>query len=292
MKRAGLIAGGVVLVLALLAGSWWLGLVSVAVMGAIGWTEYSAWARASQELEPWPWPAELRAGAEAMVRRIDPTPERIIPLAANQPDLAQVASTFEGLEQLLAERLPLWPWAVFASVLVLRRNAVQRRLRNCALGYQPGRGRPLNGQQYSHLVWKEMSKICEIVHQLETFMLSPAFTGALNAPECAADADSIVHIASRLMDYHEDILRAAERCLQTPVEADVIVFVQDVCAFAMCPLVGYDKFIATMCSRVAEGQELLPYANGVIELDEALLGIDLPDGLMEQINRHTKKFNP
>ena len=60
----------------------------------------------------------------------------------------------------------------------------------------------------------------------------------------------------------------------------------------MCPLVGYDRFIMTMCSRMAEGRELLPYVNGQAQLDEANLAIELPDGLMDHIHRHSKRFNP
>jgi hypothetical protein len=33
----------------------------------------------------------------------------------------------------------------------------------------------------------------------------------------------------------------------------VIVFVQDMGAFTMCPLAGYEQFIETMCTRFAEG---------------------------------------
>jgi hypothetical protein len=245
-------------------------------------------------MEPWVWPPDFRATAQGMARRIDPTPKRVLPPDAKASELARVAATAEQLERLVTDKPPLWRWAVFTSVLLQRRNAVQPRLRKCASGYQPGLGLPLEGQQYSVLAWQAMNDIADLVKQMEQFMLSPAFTGAFGAPgdEQDADADSIVHNANRLMDYHEDFLREAERCLQTPVETDAIEFAQDTGAFAMCPLVGYDQFIITMCNRVAEGRELLPYAHGTVQLDPANLAIDLPDGLMEQIMQHIKRFNP
>jgi hypothetical protein len=290
--RASLITGIVLLLVAVVAGWWWLGLAGVGALAVFGWTVHST--RQPRDLEPWVWPADFHATAQGMARPIDPTPKRILPLDAEESNLAHVASSAAGLGRLLAEKPPLWRWAVFTSVLLQRRNAVQPRLRNCALGYQPGPGLPLDGQQYSRLAWRAMNNIAELVKQLERFMLSPAFTGAFGTPENErdADADSLVHIANRLMDYHEDFLSEAERCLQTPVNADAVAFAQDRGALAMCPLVGYDEFVITMCKRVAEAQEVLPYAPGTVALDPAKLTIDLPDGLMEQILKHIKRFNP
>ena len=90
-----------------------------------------------------------------------------------------------------------------------------------------------------------MQSVADLVTQLEQFMLSPGFTGALKSFSEAdgAEPDAVLHIANRLMDYHESFLTEAERCLQTPVETDVIVFVQDMAAFTMCPLAGYEQFI-------------------------------------------------
>jgi hypothetical protein len=171
-----LLVGTVLLLMALAIGSWWLGLVGVGALSVFGWARYST--RPPEELEPWEWPPDFRATAEAMARRIDPTPKRIVPLDADGPDRAHVASNAEELECLLAEKPPIWRWAVFASVLVQRRNDIQPRLRDCALGYQPRTGAPLDGQQYSQLAWKAMNDVADLVQQLEQFMLSPAFTGA------------------------------------------------------------------------------------------------------------------
>jgi hypothetical protein len=52
--------------------------------------------------------------------------------------LCAVAYTPEDLATLLADKLPCWRWAAFASVLVQRRAEVQSRLRDSQLGY----GRP------------------------------------------------------------------------------------------------------------------------------------------------------
>ena len=124
-------------------------------------------------------------------------------------------------------------------------------------------------------------------------MLSPGFTGALKSfsVDDGAEPDAVLHIANRLMDYHESFLAQAERCLHTTVNRDVTVFVQDMGALTMCPLAGFEQFIETMCRRVAEGRELLPHAEGTVLLDDVQLAISLPDGLAQRITAHIKEFS-
>lgn len=246
------------------------------------------------DTKPFPWPSDLRAAAEEMARPIDPEHKRVVPLDEKGATLAKVAVTREGLDHLLVQQPPLWRWAAFTSVLVQRRNAAQPRLRNCTLGYQPTAGAPLSGSAYSAVAVHAMQEIADLVTQLEQFMLSPGFVGGLKSfsQNDGAEPESILHIANRLMDYHERFLQEAERCLHTPVHTDVIVFVQDMGAFTMCPLAGFEQFIRTMCQRIAEGQELLPYADDTVQLDDANLAIKLPDGLTDRIHAHIERFRP
>jgi hypothetical protein len=63
-------------------------------------------------------------GAELM-RGISPEPniDTELDKATAYPQTAVIASTPEDLATLLAEKLPCWRWAAFASVLVQRRLA-------------------------------------------------------------------------------------------------------------------------------------------------------------------------
>lgn len=277
-------------------GSWLLGLASVGVLCGIGWAVYSARVKTTSELEPWPWTHHLRTQAEAMARPIDPTPQRLLPPDEKAATVAAVATTEESLAGLIADKPRAWPWATFTSVLVQRRNAVRTRLRAVVSGYQPRGGTlPLSGNAYSVMAFEAMNAIADLVRQLEQFMLSPAFKGAFGggAGEGGADSDAIISVATRLMDYHHALLGHAENCLQTPVDSEAFVFVQDMAAFTLCPLVGYQQFITTMCARIGEAQDLLPYTSGgdVIALDDVNLAIELPDGLMERLMAHIKRFN-
>ena len=292
--RVGLTVGVILLLMALGGKSWGLGLAAVAVLIVVGRMIY---ATPAKNLEPWPWPADFRAQAEALARPIDPTPKRILPPDDKASIVAQVAATKDAIARLSAEKPPAWPWALFASILVQRRNAVQVRLRGVASGYQPRRGvATLSGQAYSQTAQRAMATILDVLAQMEQFMLSPAFKGAFGEFSidggAEADAEAVSGIANRLMDYHETLLSQAESCLQTPVESDTLVFVQDTGALSLLPLVGYDRFISTMCVRIGEAQELLPYSSGgVLELDQVTLNVDMPDGLSERVVDHIKRFN-
>jgi hypothetical protein len=113
---------------AMSSGSWVVGLAGISVLAAIGATLYAAHTKTKAELQPWPWPADLRAQAEAMARPIDPTPKRLLPPDEKTSMIAAVATTKDGLSRLIADKPPAWPWAVFTSVVVQRRNADKSRL--------------------------------------------------------------------------------------------------------------------------------------------------------------------
>lgn len=290
------VAAGIVLLLAAVGGrSWLMGLIGIALLAAVAWKVYASTTSLNQTLEPWPWPPEFRAPVEAMARPIDPTPHRLVPPHEDADQVAKVATTNDQLARLIADKPAAWPWAVFASVLVQRRNAVQWRLRSVASGYQPLTGIPqIDGREYSQVAYRSLDNIADLVAQCEQFMLSPAFKGAFGDTDTDTDPDpdAIVAVADRLMDYHDSFLAEAEGCLHTPVERDVLVFVHDTGAFALCPLIGYQNFIPTMCARIAEAQELLPYNDGgTIRLDDVNLVMSLPDGLTERVFAHIKRFN-
>lgn len=297
--RGALVAAVALLLLALGSGSWSLGLLGVALLCAVGWTVYSAGrntARLDDLADPWPWPPDFRAAAEGMARPIDPTPRRVLPPDEKSSMIAAVATTDDAFARLLADKPPAWRWAVFTSVLLRRRDAAQSRLRRCVSGYQPRAGvAPLSGRAYSLEVYRRTTETDDVTAQLEQFVFSPAFTGVMNdrGEASRGDSDAVLDIANRLMDYHEAFLSIAEACLQTPIQPEARVFAQDMGALTLCPLVGYDRFIVTMCARLGEAQDLLPYTteDTVVGLDNAILNLAAPHGLRDRIVAHVKEFN-
>lgn len=244
---------------------------------------------------PWPWPAEFRSAVEHLARPFGPRPKRLLPPEPSEAALAQVVSTPEELERLLADKPPLWAWAVFASALLQRRNAVVPRLRNCASGYQPRPGVPLTARAYADLARETTWEIAEQLRQVREFMLSPAFTAVVDdlSEGRTVDPDAILHATNRLMGHHGRFLGMAERCLQTPVLPTAMVLVKDTSALALCPLVSYDQFIVTLCHRVAEMRELMPYSHGrEIAFEPVNLELAFPRGLEERLRLQIARFGP
>lgn len=271
-------------------------LVGLGLLAATGWSGYTKVRAIKTEGEPWPWPPEFRALAESMARPLDPTPQRILPPSEKTSLIAAVATTKAELDALMSDKPNAWPWALFASVLVQRRNALTDRLRRCVSGYQPRPGQaPLSGRGYSMVALGAISDMSDVVEQIGPFMRSPAFSGAFGeaGADSNADAEAILAVAHRLMDYHESFLRQAETCVQTAVQSEALVFVQDMGAYTLFPLIGYEQFITTMCARVGEVQDVLPYADptSTVWFDNVTLTMDLPDDLSERTAAHFRRFS-
>ena len=142
-----------------------------------------------------------------------------------------------GLDKLLADRLPLWRWAAFTSVLVQRRNTVQR-LRVGALGYQPRGGIQHDGRYYSALAFQVMQG---------SPIWSLSSSSSCNSPRLHRSVEEFeAWMTARragcgpahrepLIDYQS--FPGAGRTLPAHHGQPGCVFVQDMGASPMCPLV-------------------------------------------------------
>lgn len=293
-----LLVGGLLLVSGLNGRSWGSASAGLALLAFTVW-RIAAARRVAAELEqPWPWPADFRATVEAMARPLDPTPKRLLPPDEKAEKIAHVATTQEGLARLIADKPQAWPWAAFTSVLVLRRNAVQDRLRNVISGYQPRPGMtPLPPDAYMQKAGLWMSEVVDLLNQMEPFFDSPGFTGAFgthgsgpDGSSAEADPDAVLAAGNRLMDYYDKFLAQAELCVQTPVEPEVLGSCRMSVPSVLSPLVGFEQFIVTLCGRIGEAQDLLPYtaSGAMIALDDVTLLMTVPDGLSERLHAQLK----
>lgn len=202
-----------------------------------------------------------------------------------------LARTPAELTRLLAEKTPGWRWAAFVSVLVQRRATVQPRLLDCQLGYASQTGeRAWNGAEVAGFVTQWMAELTRLVGQLENFMLAPAFMEVFGsaADESTADADGIVHVANRLMDYHDRFLTLAERCRDFQAPAQYSSLMQDCSRLMNSPLDGYRVFIDDLVELVAEMPQLLRHARGPVEADTILLHMDVDDQLVKRITKQVR----
>src|SRR6185312_542402 len=108
-------------------------------------------------------------GAELM-KQVDPEPEVELGKSTDYPKTAAVAYAAADLDTLLAEKLPCWRWAAFASVLVQRRAAVRARLRDAELGFcAPSGERVGSGAEVGRFVLDRMDEMVVLVDQVDSF---------------------------------------------------------------------------------------------------------------------------
>jgi hypothetical protein len=230
-------------------------------------------------------------GAELM-RSISPEPPKMPTDASTEgPKVAAIAQTSQELTRLLAEKAPGWRWAAFASVLVQRRAVVQPRLRDCQLGYASPTGeRADTGAEVARFVTGRMDEVSQLVGQLEAFMLAPAFMGVFGSKsdEGTADADGIVHVANRLMDFHERFLTLAERCRDLQAPSRYTALMRDCSQLMHIPLDGYRVFIDDFVEVIAEMPELIRHGRGTVEADTISLHMDVDEQLVKRINKQVR----
>ncbi len=151
------------------------------------------------------------------------TPEFPAEASADQPaavELPPVARTSAELKTLVKEKKEGWRWVAFGSVLgpATGRCAVEVAglpARLLGEGHCP----PQQGVEVASFVTARMDALLRLTDQVETFMLAPAFKEVFGEPEdeSTADADGIIQVANRLMDYHERFLELAEQCRDVDV---------------------------------------------------------------------------
>ena len=230
------------------------------------------------------------AGAELM-RDISPEPPNLTPDAADGVTIAAVADTADGLNRLLTDKPPGWRWAAFASVLVQRRSAVNARIRDVRLGYAtPGGRHAGSGGEVAHFVTASMDELVKLVGQTEAFMLTPAFMEVFGqrGDESTADADGIVQVANRLMDYHERFLALAERCRDLDVPSRYSGLMRDGCQLMNIPLDGYNTFIDDFVDTIARMPDLMRYGRGTVEADPISLHMNVDDQLLKRITKQIR----
>ena len=154
----------------------------------------------------------------------------------------------------------------------------------------PSGERARSGSEVAHFVTGCMEEVSQLVGQLEAFMLAPAFMEVLGSKgdESTADADGIVHVANRLMDYHERFLTLAERCRDFQVPSRYMGLKRDCLQLMNIPLEGYRTFIDDFVELIAGMPELIRHARGMVEADTISLHMDVDNQLIKRITKQVR----
>ncbi len=230
------------------------------------------------------------AGAELM-RDFSPEPPVEPSDGPDAVPIAELAQSADELTQLLAGKPPGWRWSAFASVLVQRRAAVRSRIRDVRLGYATPNGWGAgSGAEVAHFVAARMDELMKLGGQMEAFMQTPAFMEVFGqrGDESTADAEGILQVANRLMDYHERFLVLAERCRDFDAPTNHSGLIRDCCELMNSPLEGYDTFIDDFAEFVVRMPELMRYGRGTVEAEPISLHMTVDDQLGKRIIRQVR----
>lgn len=218
----------------------------------------------------------------ALMRHISPLPN----LEPHETEAAAVVYTADELKRLLEDKLPGWRSATFVSVVVQRQAAVSARLLDVEIGYAPMHRQPVYGAQHLHaILHRLLSEMVENMAKVEALMTAPSFTTVFSSEslEDTGRADDIVHMAHRLMDYHDRYLIIVEQCLALDVSPAHTDVQRDCARFLSIPLNGFRPFVNDMVERVAEMGEVQRWARAPIKLPPVYLGLDDDDKLRKRV---------
>ncbi len=207
--------------------------------------------------------------------------------------VATVATTAEGLAALFADKPQEWRWAAFASVMVQRRAAIQARLRDCLLGFaMPGGTRVYTGMQVGRFITDRMEDMLQLGTQVQDFMFTPAFKEVFGSPDDgdSADADGIVQVGNRVMDYHDRFLALAEQCRDLQAPSEYAGLLRDVREMMNAPLESYRTFIDDLVATVAEMPDMLRYSTGTVQADPVVLYVHVDDQLVARISKQLMRI--
>jgi hypothetical protein len=235
---------------------------------------------------PAPEITRQKADALAAAREGHRTTE-IARLDDGQPRFAGVAYTPDALQALLEEKPNSWRWAALVSILVQRRATLQPQLRDFRLGYAAPTGeRARNGMEVAQFVIDAMSDILQTAQQINDFILSPAFSAVFGDPDDGntADADGILHTATRLMDYYERFLVLAQRARGLAAPSEYTALLNNCARLSEKPIEGFDKFIDEFVDLIGELPDIVsPMSSETVLMPPIYLSIESDEGLLQTI---------
>lgn len=204
------------------------------------------------------------------------------------PQFGKVQMTQEGLLSLLQEQPHSWRWAVFASVLAQRREAMKAPMRDHRLGFaHPTGERVETFTELQKLAADTMHDVDQIAHQINGFIQTDAFNSVFGTidEESTADPEGIVHVATRLMDFYDRFLQLAQRARGAAAPSK-FVNVLDTCARLVDePLAGLEDFIEDYLAVVEALPAKLKAAEGQNFVEPVEIRIHLDSEMLEELVR-------
>lgn len=158
--------------------------------------------------------------------------------------IADMVPTEAEIRQLLVDRPPCWPWALFVSVVYQRMVAVNARPEQPCTRLDTDR-------EVALFVRMRLRDCDELIRACDRFMRAPEFMGVFGY-EDEADAEGIVTVANRLMAYYERHRELAQECSDciAPQRHDELL--RECTEFLVVPMRDFGAFMKGVLTRFEE----------------------------------------
>ncbi|BBX18663.1 hypothetical protein [Mycolicibacterium duvalii] len=198
--------------------------------------------------------------------------------------IATIARSPYELAVLRTGRAQQWHWALFASILLQRRESLASRLRDSALGFVPPTAvRIDSGTHLAQRIYSVLDQLLELMQQIEAFLSAPSFMRALDKGGVEPDAATIEHVANRLMDYHLRLLELSEEGRSFSASAAYTDVLRDCARVLHQPLEGFRVFIDEFVELVDAFPRLLAHAKGTIDVGAIVLELDTDYAVLDRL---------
>ncbi|MDV7135412.1 hypothetical protein [Williamsia muralis] len=213
--------------------------------------------------------------------------------SADIPRFAEVTTDPVASARLAVDRPNAWEWALFASTLLQRRDALDVQRRDHRLGYAERSGdRIRDVQGLANLVKDTVDRVPAICKELQDFLLTPAFADAFGERhEDSADPDGVLYNANRVMDTYEELLALAARIRGTRAPSTFRDVLKDTSRLVDKPLNGFDtciddyaRLVEGLPARLITGEDVDEGVQLTMHMDN-----DLAARIIKKLNREIRR---
>jgi hypothetical protein len=168
--------------------------------------------------------------------------------------VAHIVLTAEEMDRLLTDRPACWPWAAFVSIVYQCTRRIDER-RKTAMD-QPVT-HLATAREVALFVRSQLRECDELIRECDRFMRAPEFMSVFGAADDddSADADGIIRVALRLMEFYERHLEMLEECRDCEVPEEYDDLVADCAELLVLPVRDIGEFMKGVQARFDEMQE-------------------------------------
>jgi hypothetical protein len=210
------------------------------------------------------------------------------------PIVFGVPRSVEEQRQLLAERPEAWEFMLYASTLLLRRNAIDKKWRDDGIGYARRTGKYLDRKAAIEYVSSAALDAGMIIGQITHVLSSDAQETAFGRLGESGEPTMIEHIATRLIDVYEELLDWAANLRGMGVPSDFRNMIELAAQLARYPARQIREFVDYFVAQVEKIPERLLRGETVhleltlkIELDQ-----DVVSAVKEELDRLRNEAAP